>query len=62
MGSLMSKISDDIETYEWLCERYDEKPELVRCLYGMDTNPYGEHCKKLKERYMREREALKLNG
>lgn len=44
MGSIMSAISDDIDTYEHICERYGE---AVQYSHG-SADPYGEHCDELK--------------
>jgi hypothetical protein len=53
MGSIISKISEDIDQYVWLCEYYDEKPEYS---HGSESC-YGEHAKKLKARFQREVDA-----
>jgi predicted HicB family RNase H-like nuclease len=53
MGSIMSAISDDIDTYEHLCGRYGEK---VQYSHG-SANPYGEHCEELKWKVEQDRRA-----
>lgn len=50
MGSIMSAISDDIDEYEALCEKYNEK---IRYSVG-GPDCYGEHARLLKERQRRE--------
>lgn len=53
MGSLMSAISDDIDTYEHLCERYGE---AVQYSHG-SANCYGEHCEELKWKLQQDKRA-----
>lgn len=46
MGSIMSAISDDIDTYEGLCQQYGEKVQYTHG--GPDC--YGSHAADLKKR------------
>jgi hypothetical protein len=46
MGSIMSAISDDIDEYVRLCEKYNEKVQYS----SGSADCYGEHARKLKER------------
>jgi len=53
MGSIMSAISDDIDHYEYLCDRYGEK---VQYSHG-SANPYGSHCDELKWKLEQDKRA-----
>jgi hypothetical protein len=57
MGSIMSAISDDIDTYEALCEKYGEKVQHDH--HGPDC--YGKHATELKARNAKEQEEERKN-
>jgi hypothetical protein len=50
MGSIMSAISDDIDTYEALCAKYGEQVQHDH--HGPDC--YGKHAIELKARALKE--------
>lgn len=51
MGSIISAINDDIKEYEYLCKKFNEKPQSSPDAYGnMLLDCYGKHAMELKER------------
>jgi len=55
MSNILKAIHDDMEWYETLCERFNEKPQRSPDAYGnMLLDCYGKHADKLQERYDRE--------
>ncbi len=56
MGSIISAIHDDIEDYQWLCQKYGEKVVTTPDRYGNQLpDCYGPHAKSLEERERAER-------
>lgn len=53
MGSILSRIRDDENDYEHLCERYGERPQ---------GGPYGAHAQQLIERAAKERKEAAQAG
>lgn len=52
MGNILGAIDDDIKEYVRLCHRYQEKVENELDHYGNETPAcYGEHARKLKDRF-----------
>ena len=51
MSNVISKIYDDMDRYEALCEKYGETPEYDD--FGPD--PYGAHAKSINKRYYSEK-------
>lgn len=50
MSNIISAIYDDIDEYEALCKKYNEKPVVDKT----GINPYCEHARQLKTKQHKE--------
>jgi len=50
MGSIISAINDDINHYYYLCEKYNEKPQMIEIKGWPEPDCYGKHATELKDR------------
>lgn len=58
MGSILSAIRDDMDRYEYLCEKYGEEPQYTKDSRGIPLLAcYGEHAAELEERARAERDG-----
>lgn len=52
MSNILSAINDDMDWYQTLCERFNEKPQYKNDVRGFPLlDCYGKHADKLQKRY-----------
>lgn len=55
MSDIISAIHDDMDEYEYLCEKYNEQPQYKQDNWGNNLlDCYGEHAKDLLNRKRKE--------